>query len=239
VKRVGLVLGLTLLVAPIAVAAEPATDMLIQWGINGDGRGHVLANPVPDGSWGSITWEACTPDGACNRVAPSPTLDKVLDVGDAPVGTTFVATASDGTRSVSGTSIPYRGRLELFSPPTVVGSARTGHFVRPLPATWLGGWGDERPLMQLQVCKTRRDDSCKVIAATFGWDKCPGAGARIAPRYRGWFLRVAEAHEGSDIVLAGRGYIRPEDIEPMRASPITAVATVARIAAGRGPNRPC
>lgn len=116
---------------------------------------------------------------------------------------------------------------------------RTGHFVRPLPATWLGGWGDERPILQLQVCQTRRDDSCKVISSTFYWEKCPDTGARIAPRYAGWYLRVAEAHQGNDVVFAARAYRRPEDIKPMPASPVTAIATIGRIARGRGPNRRC
>jgi hypothetical protein len=135
---------------------------------------------------------------------------------------------------------PRRRRLQLFSPPSVVGSLRTGHFARPLPATWLGGWGDERPLLQLQVCKSRRDASCNVISSTFGWDKCPaGTGARIAPRYAGWYLRVAEAHEGKDIVFAERAYTRPDDIPAMQTSAITAVATVGRIQPGRRPNRRC
>lgn len=238
--RLGIAIALcVLLSASAAGAVEPAQSVIVSWGINADGRGHVIANPVPDGSWGSITWQACSPDGACSTVQPSATSGKVLDVGDAPAGTTFRATATDGERSVSGTSAQYRGRLALFSPPTVAGRARTGHFVRPLPATWLGGWGDERPLMQLQVCRTRDGAGCKVIADTIYWHKCPGIGARIAPRYVGWYLRVAEMHEGTDVVFAARVYTRPEDIKPMTASPITAVATVGRIARGRGPDRRC
>ena len=238
-KWLGIATVLVLLFASLASAAQPAESMWIRWGLNDDGRGHVVAAPASDGSWGPITWQACAPDGTCNSVAPRPDLDQILDVGDAPVGTTFVATASDGERSVSGTSAPYRGQLMLFSPPTIVGTPRTGHFVFPLPATWLGGWGDEWPFMQLQACKTRRDDSCKVIAATVGWDKCPGAGTRIAQRYLGWYLRVAAELAGNDTVIADRGYIRPEDIKPMTASPITAVATVGRIGKGRGPKRAC
>jgi hypothetical protein len=221
-----------------ATAAEPATTVLLQDGINEDGTGHLLANAVPDGSWGSLAWQACGPDGACTPVQPSGSSANVLDVGAAPAGTTFVATASDGTRPVSATSAPYRGRLVLFSPPYVVGAVRTGHFVMPRPATWFGGWGDERPLLQLQACRTRRG-GCKVISSTYGWNRCPGTGARIAPRYRGWYLRVAEAHLGGDVVFAQRAYTRPEDIEPMTASAVTAVAIVGRIATGRGPHRRC
>jgi hypothetical protein len=93
--------------------------------------------------------------------------------------------------------------------------------------------------MELQVCRTRRDDSCKVISSTIYWDKCPGTGTRIAQRYLGWYLKVVEEHAGRDIVFAARAYARPEDIKPMRASPITAVATIGRIQGGRGPNRRC
>jgi hypothetical protein len=156
VKKLAAGVAIALAVAATgAHAADPAESVYIQWGINEDGRGHVLANPMPDGSWGSMTWQACAPDGTCSSVAPS------------------------------------------------------------------------------------RDDSCKVIADTHYWAKCPGTGARIAPRYAGWYLRVAEAHEGNDIVFAERAYTRPEDIPAMRTSAITAVTTVGRIQPGRGPNRRC
>src|SRR4051794_22767093 len=107
-RRLGLALAVSVVLsAPLATAAEPATSVIVQWGINEDGRGHVTANPVPDGSWGSITWNACTPDDACRPAGPEAESDEVLDVGDAPAGTSFTATASDGERSVSGTSAPY------------------------------------------------------------------------------------------------------------------------------------
>jgi hypothetical protein len=189
VKQLVLALAISAaLGAAAASASEPASSVYLAWGISTDGRGHAFAAPLLDGAWGLMTWEACAPDGACTAVAPSADNDKVLEVGDAPAGTTFVASTSDGTRSISATSPPYRGRLVLYSVPTVVGTARTGHFVRPLPGMWFGGWGDERPLMQLQVCRTRRD---------------------------------------------------PDSIGPMTASPITAVATVARIKPGHGPARLC
>lgn len=79
-----------------------------------------------------------------------------------------------------------------------------------------------------------------MIADTYYWHKCPGTGARIAPRYRGWYLRVTETHSGRDVVFAQRAYTRPEAIPPVTAtSPITAIATIGRIEPGRGPNRRC
>ncbi|HEX6713210.1 MAG TPA: hypothetical protein VF066_07485 [Thermoleophilaceae bacterium] len=238
-KRLGMALVLVLLLAAVARAAEPPESVYMIWGISDDGGGHVFAGAIADGSW-TITWQACTSDGACDSATPSPTDARSLDAGDAPAGTTFVATASNGTRSMSAATPPYRGRLRFFSPPSVVGSVRTGHFVRPVPGTWLGGWGDEWPLLQLQVCKTRRNDGCKVIADTYYWHKCPGAGARIAQRYAGWYLRVADTHLGRDVVFAQRAYERPEDINPVTAtSAVTAIATIGRIARGHGPNRRC
>jgi hypothetical protein len=227
------------LAAPAAPVAGPP-DMYLSYGISNDGSGHLFAAPLADGPWSPVAWQACTPDGVCSAVASSPDDARQLDAADAAAGTTFVATASDGKRSISATSPPYRGRLAFYSPPSVSGSARTGHFVRPLAGTWFGGWGDERPLMQLQACRTRRASSCTVIADTVYWDKCPGTGARIAPRYRGWYLRVAEIHAGRDVVFADRAYTRPEAINSItNTSAITAIATVGRIKPGRGPNRPC
>ena len=239
VKRVGAALALAVTFSSAALAADPPTSLQVSYGIKDDGTGILLANPVPDGSWGALTWQACSPDGSCAATQPSKDSDRVLDVGDATPGTTFVATASDGERSFSATSVPYRGRLGAALLPGVIGSLRVGHVIRPVPGIWVGGWGEERPLLQLQVCRTRRDDSCEVISATFFWDKCPDTSARIAPRYLGWYVRVADERIGKDTVFAARAYLRPQDVPAAGSSPRTAVRTIGRIAPGRGPDRRC
>jgi hypothetical protein len=242
VKRVGVALAiLVVLASSSALAADPPTgvELFLFHNVNQDGRGVLFANTVSGWARGSMTWQACMPDAGCAAAQPRASDDRVLDVGDAPSGTTFIATASDGSQSFSATSASYRGRLGIALYPGVKGRLRTGHVITPVPGIWVGGWGYERPNLQLQVCRTQHDESCEVISATFYWEKCPGTGARIPQRYLGWYVRVADQRIGQNTVFAARGYRRPQDLEPLRTAPDTAVATVGRIGAGRGPNRRC
>jgi hypothetical protein len=222
-----------------AVAAEPPTELRLSYLVASDGRGMLLANPVPDGSWGSVTWQACAATGSCVTAHPSESSDRLLEVGDAAAGTTFVATASDGSQSVSATSVPYRGSVHTDSPPRASGQLRVGHFIKPMAGRWAGGWGSEGDVFQLQACQTRRDSSCKVIADPAVVDGCPGTGARIRKRYLGWYVRVADTRVGHDAVFADRGYERAEDVKPLAASGATAVATIGRVKPGRGPHGRC
>ena len=241
VFRVGVVLAILGVLSTSAVAADPPTRVEMFHNVNEDGRGVLFAYTVSDapGRWGAMMWQACMPDPGCAAAQPRASDDRVLDVGDAPGGTTFIATASDGSQSFSATSVPYRGRLGIALYPGIKGQLRTGHVITPVPGIWVGGWGYERPNVQLQVCRTRRDESCEVISATFYWEKCPGISARIAPRYLGWYLRVADQRIGQNTVFAARAYRRPQDLAPLRTAPDTAVMTVGRIRSGRGPNRRC
>ena len=233
-------LTLALAVAAAALAAGPPDSVRISYVIASDGRGMLIANPVPDGSWGSMTWQACPPDAPCQTAQPSPEQDRILNVGDAVAGTTFIATASDGSQSLSATSTSYRGPLRAVEQPAVGGSLRVGHVIKPVRGTWRGGWGGEKPVLQLQVCRTKRASSCKVIADSLvQLHACAGAGARIPRRYLGWYVRVANLEVGEDTVFADRAYERPESIPPLTASPTTAVATAGRVQPGRGPHRRC
>jgi hypothetical protein len=227
------------LVCVSAATADPPQAVLISYNDDVDGRGTLIANPVPDGSWGRMIWRACPPGGECTPIQPDASSDRVLHVGAAPAGTTFTATATDGVQSFSATSDPYGGPLRVVKNAAVAGKLSVGHLIQPIPASWAGGWGGERPFLQLQVCRTARGDTCKVISSSIYWDRCPGVGTRIPRRYLGWFVRVADNRSSRLPAYPAFGVARPEALTPLTASGNTAVATVSRVRPGRGPARLC
>jgi hypothetical protein len=227
------------LVCASAAIADPPQAVVISYNEDVDGQGMLIANAAPDGSWGRMSWQACPPGAECTPIQPDASSDRVLHVGAAPAGTTFTATATDGEQSISGSSDPYGGPLRVVKKPAVAGKLSVGHLIRPIPASWAGGWGGEQPFLQLQVCRTARSASCKVIASSFYWDRCPGVGARIPRRYLGWFVRVADNRSGRSTFFATFAVPRPEALTPLIASGNTAVASVGRISPGRGPARSC
>lgn len=224
----------TLLVAMApqpAAAIVPSRDVAISYSLTRDGAGELIANPTPDG-WGFVSWTQCPPGGgACVPVRSSGWLLRVPPA--TAIGTRFEATARGNGLEVTRTSDPWLGPPRVLAPPRVIGRLRVGSLVRPVPGTWAGGWGGERPSLQLQACPRRGEDGCEVISATFYWDECPGTGAVLRQRYVGWYLRVADnrwAREPSFLY----GAFRPSALRPLTEGPTTATAVAGRIAPGRG-----
>ena len=171
--------------------------MSISYEIGHDGRGELIANLIPDGS-GTYSWMRCAAGGSgCAPVAASDG-NRVLDVGRAAPGTVFVATGTHGTTTSSARSLPYRGRVRTITAPRMTGKLRVGALARPVAARWVGGWGNDRNLLQLQVCHSRSGARCVVISDSVYENRYPGTGAILDPRYRGWFVRVVDQRIGRD-----------------------------------------
>jgi hypothetical protein len=107
-----------------------------------------------------------------------------------------------------------------------------GGLVRPLAATWTGGWGNESSRLQTQVCRL---GSCKVIADGVYWNRCPGAGAVLQSRYEGWYVRVVDQRIGRDTGWALYAVSTPEALKPLEPSPAQATARFGPIRAATGP----
>jgi hypothetical protein len=226
-----------LVLASTAVADAPSG---IAFSYIDDSQGGLLSGyTVPDGAWGTMTWEACPPNAPCSTIAADG--DGNLHVGSAAPGTVFRATASDGEQSVTATSDPYLGPLRKDRPPGISGQLRVGHVVRAVAGAWSGGWGGEQPYLQLQACRTRRSGSCEVIASTFYWERCGGVGAVLPKHYAGWYLRVADNRLGrpGSVVFPAFAPGRPQDLGALKAAENTAVRTVGRIRPGRVVARTC
>jgi hypothetical protein len=159
-----------------------------------------------------------------------------VPVSDEPPGTVFQAT-QDG---VVLRSRPWGGRVRATAPPQVQGRLRVGARVRPVAAVWQGGWGRESDWLQLQACRTAAGSGCLVIYDPIKFGRCPGGEGRLLPaRYRGRWLRVADARIDRNQPFTQEGYSAPEGVRPLRAAPGIAVATVGRIGRGRAPRQDC
>jgi hypothetical protein len=225
--------GIVIAIAAICALASPALadqpDGLVFSYNDDQSGGLLLGNPVPDGSWGAMTWQACPPDAPCYAVSPDSASDRILHVGGVPPGTVFHATAANGDQSVSATSDPYHGPLKLVRPPGLSGHLRVGGVVRARAGLWSGGWGGEQPFLQLQACRTMRSSTCQVIASTFWWERCGGVAARLTKRYEGWYLRVADDRAGRQVVFPNFAVRRPQNLSPLAQSSNTAVRMLGRI----------
>lgn len=162
--------------------------------------------------------------------------DRELQVGDAPRGSVFEATATHAGQTASARTVPYRGAVSAVRPPGLLGRPRVGALVRPEPASWTGGWGREVSFLQTQVCRRSRT-GCVVIADDFYWDPCPGAGAVLDERYRGWYLWVVDRRIDRHTAFASFAAGYPEALDPIEPGPAAAAKGFGRIARATGPAR--
>lgn len=225
--RVLAALTVLALAAPASAAARYGVQ--IDYDIAADGRGVLVANPTPDGR-GSIAWSRCR-GIACEPAGSG----RLLHVADALPGSVYTATATDGADSATARSDPFLGPVTAVAPPRLAGAPRVNALVRPVRALWTGGWGREASFLQTQACRDAAGTSCVVIADAFYWNRCPGAGAVIHPRYEGWYLRVVDRRMRRNAVFALYAVSRPEELTPIRPSRAAAATVVGPIGPAQGP----
>lgn len=211
-------------------AAASAAELSIDYYVNSEGTGLLIAN----GGDGPVTWEGCT--DVCTPRDDGDGNPQTLRVADDPAGSVFKATRG----AMTVVSEPWRGRLVVQSPPTLEGELRVGGFVRPLAATWGGGWGRESDWLQLQACSTPEGADCKVILDQIKFGLCQPGGGRVLPqRYEGSWLRVVDARIGDRQPFTTEGYLRPEGVRPNPPAAGVAAATIGRIGPGPAPPGDC
>lgn len=233
--------GAATLLAPLALALAAAPAHARHNGqprldhyVFGDGTGALIANPGGH----PVTWQRCPPDGsACIPHDDGDGHPQRLAVRDDSPGTAFTAT-QDG---VTIRSEPWRGRLRATAPPRVDGEVRVGGLVRPVAATWEGGWGREADWLQLQACRTRQGARCVVVLDEIKYGRCrPGGGRLLPARYRGRWLRVTDARIDRAQPFTLEGYFSPEGVHPHAPGPPgVAGAVVGQIAPGPAPAEDC
>lgn len=219
--------------SPVATAQDTSFRTKISYYIDADGTGMLIANPAPYGQ-GSVSWAACPTGGMCYSAASDPRSDRVLHVGDAEVGTVFVATAVHQSQMARATSVPYLGPVRALTPPRIKGPLRVGALVKPLAGSWSGGFGHETSFLQTQVCRSASGSGCVVVADAFYWDKCPGAGAVLTAAYLGWYVRVIDKRMGPDAVFPAFRVPSPARLRPIQPGAAAAATVAGPIAHGRG-----
>lgn len=220
-----------LAVAPAATAlahhnGAPTVDHYVK----PDGTGQLIANPGGH----PLTWDRCSPDGTCERLAET---DQFLRTGDPPPGTTFVAT-QDGT---SVRSQPWGGLVRATAPPRLEGEPAVGSLVRPLAATWTGGWGREADWLQLQACRTAEGGDCVVMVDEIKHRPCEPGGGRYLPGWaRGRWLLVVDTRIDQSQPFSAEGYFAPEGVRPNVATGSgTAVAAFGPVGEGAARRSGC
>lgn len=220
----------------VAAAQAPAIEIL--YGVAPDGGGTLSASPMPP-TEGDVTWSSCAGGGpACVPYPSEPRSRPALNAGDSAPGTVFEAQIAVGGQLVTARSLPYQGRVRWTEPPGIAGRLRANGFVRPIPAKWTGGWGNQRSYPQLQVCTGPRARHCLVLSDANYWDRCPGTGAVIPKHYTGWWLRAVDRRGGPFIPLLAIYYGSPElvPLAPLGGA-ATALTPPIRIAPAAGPPR--
>ena len=185
-----------------------------------------------------VAWERCAPDGSpCTSYDDGDGEPKSLAVRDDPPGTVFAAT-QDG---VTLRSEPWRGRVRATEPPRVEGEVRVGGLVRPLPATWEGGWGREADWLQLQACRTLDGADCVVVLDERSSGPCRSDGGRLLPaRYEGRWLQVTDRRISREEPYPLPLYSPHEANRPhVPGPPGIAGAVVGQIAPGPAPAEDC
>ena len=209
-------------------------DPYVDHYVRADGSGLLIANPGGH----PVAWGICPADGSpCSPHDDGDGDPQLLAVRDEPPGTVFTATQE----GVTARSEPWRGRVRATAPPGVQGEVRVGGLVRPLAATWAGGWGREDDWLQLQVCGTPGGADCVVILDEIKFGRCrPGGGRLLPARYEGRWLRVVDVRIARAQPFTQEGYTAPEWVRPnVPGPPGIAGAVLGRVARGPAPAADC
>ena len=112
----------------------------------------------------------------------------------------------------------WRGRVAAAVAPALVGAATPGESVRPLPAGWTGGWGDERSVTVVLACpslKSRGD--CEHLTSADG--QAAAGNRQVLPRHRGRYLFAVEYRLSRDAPSPALPDTRPAASATVAVSP--------------------
>lgn len=234
------IVAAVVLVSAIAGTATAQQAQITQLLFTTSGDPELVASPTPDGEAGEVVaWRKCPPGAACEDVPMERPDDRQIAPGDVPAGTTFeVDVRSSGTgQTTTDRSPPWGGQVTPTRAPAAEGTIRVGGIVHPIAAEWTGGWGDDRSVVGLEVCRRSTGSGCETLSSTRGGvPTCPRTAAVIGHRYRGWWVRAVDWRVPADMEFPDVGYSRAREI-PVPPSDRTAarsafVGRVARRGAG-------
>ena len=136
--------------------------------------------------------------------------------GEQPEGTVFTATTAGGE---TASTAPWGGRVTMASPPSLVGTAAVGETVKPVAATWKGGWGTEVDDLRIEACFN--PTTCFTVSAP-DWIDGGDGSVVLAPDTATWMLRVADRRRNRNEVRPTVVYTDPSQITPLTPGPLVA-----------------
>jgi hypothetical protein len=223
---------LAAIVATLIVLAAPtptlgAETVHMQALLNADGSGRLLVNnaPSPGGTW---SWEACSP----NLTACAPFGSGAdIDTGAAAPETVFRVNGEGNT----GLSPVWHGILSVTKAPSVAGAIRANELVKPIPATWSGGWDGDFDQTQLAACTTPDGHDCLSITDPQYVAGCKEGATVLDPALTGRYLRIADRRDGPGTIFTLIAVVSPYGQEIWASSGSVAVAMLGRIRPASGP----
>lgn len=204
--------------ASVAVAAPASAAEPLTHGYFDEAGDPTVSAYVP--TWVESTsvleWRSCPSNGASCRPLPEsayvspcsadPTrwtchpLQRSLGarLGETPAGTSFEA-VYDRQGVITTVRLPvWNGRVEATTAPALQGDAVVGETLRPLPASWSGGWspgaadgGADHSRPRIVACPRTDGGDCFVIG--FG-------SATLTQRWAGWYVFAVEVRHPAGTV---------------------------------------
>ncbi len=216
--------------APLALAlvaawpARAAEASLGRWGLDPlTGDPYLSIQWIPEQFASAPVWRACLPAEVCRAIGG----DRLVRPGETAAGTVFESDVTTTSGPTTEGSPVWRGRLTLLVAPGVQGELRIGEDVRPVPARWGGGWGDEVITNALIACPDLSGPGCEYLVNRAGtWNF--GLGDRpLAARLAGGYVYAVEwrsARDQNPFVAAlppppGAPTTRPEPSALLAVSP--------------------
>lgn len=187
--------------------------------IDDSGWPTLVANHVPDGSRGMVSWRVCA--ASCGPVVAT---GSVYSAGPTAIGTIFEASTMVDGKTTQALSPAWAGQVTSATPPTFDGELRVGQTLSPHAGTWAGGWGDDRSLLGMRACTTPAAQDCRSMN-----DVRLESQATIDVAYTGWYVGAVETRIGSGTLFPASTW---PPIPAGQVSPFVAPMPAQTVAAG-------
>jgi hypothetical protein len=220
------------LVLPTASSTAKLPDPIPKTGFTigafEDDAGQPSVWAVLDGESVDAQWSACPPDSdSCFDIAGD--LDALVP-GDVPAGTSYKASVTQGSQTLSAQTLPWQGTVKAVAPPTLTGTPVVGSTVTPHAGSWSGGWDTDFDGLQVVACPRAVASDCTLLSAQ---DVLPSGNASGATTlddtYVGWYLFAFDAR--TTAAASSAVLLPPSPGDPMwGVGPLSPAPTVSQSA---------
>ena len=173
-----------LLTALLAVVAWPAgAQAADRW--SRTAAGDPLLTWEIDPYFGIPEWWTCPAGDACRSTAKGTRVEP----GETPRGTIFESDLGYALQQHERSPV-WLGRVTATVAPGLEGAAVPGQRIRPLAATWTGGWGDERSVTVVLACPSPSRTDCEYLTNAGG--QTAWGDRQVLAQHAGRYLYAVE-----------------------------------------------